>query len=90
MKSSPDPPRLPVRLFAADDGVESVRVLRRGLHVSGGRSIPFDTLPGAWVQKVATGGCYVFQPERINHAPRKIGTTQDFADRPDDLLARFP
>ncbi len=70
-----------------DEELEAIKILRRGVHVAGGRTFKFDSVPGAFVQKQVYGACYVFQPERVERAFRVKGANRDFSSREGDLLA---
>lgn len=64
------------------DRAEAFFVLRRAVFIAGGRGVPLDKMPHA----PARGACFAQQPSRAPGAIRMIGSTQDFGDRPDDLL----
>jgi hypothetical protein len=69
------------------DTHEALRVLRRGVMVSGGRGIDldaFDDNSSGFEQM--TGACFVFQPVNMGKARRYQGNSRNFSDRPDDLL----
>lgn len=69
------------------DTQEALRVLRRGLMVSGGRGIDLDTFDdtSAGFERM-TGACFVFQPANMGRARRCKGNSRDFSERPDELL----
>ena len=68
----------------SEEDAEAALVLRRAVFISGGRNIDLDD-PARRTGPV--GGCWVFQPERMDNAIRNVGSTQDFTDRRDDLLS---
>jgi hypothetical protein len=65
------------------DGAEAALVLRRAIFLRSGRTANLDA------QKSSHGGavCYTTQPSRAPTAYRVVGSTQDFEDRPEALLA---
>ena len=63
---------------------EAALVLRRAIFISHGRKYDLDA-PGN--QRGPIGGCWAWQPERADQAERVIGSTYDFTDRSEDLLA---
>ena len=56
--------------------------LRRAVFIAHGRGMALDE-PGGQFGPI--GGCWVWQPERATHAKRMIGSTHDFAARPEVL-----
>jgi hypothetical protein len=72
-----------------DDMFEAIKVLRRSVHVSGGRSVQFDRFAGAADIKHVLGACYAFQPERVARARRNPDTRRDFTSTPDLPLTGF-
>jgi hypothetical protein len=72
-----------------DDALEAVRVLRRGMLVSGGRVVPMDSLTDSTRNHGAVGACYTLQSERLALTIRNHGSSFDFTDDPDALLADF-
>jgi hypothetical protein len=73
-----------------DDMLEAIRVLRRSIHVSSGRSVDFESFRSAADITKARGACYVFQPERVERALRNPGSRRDFSNTALEPLARFP
>lgn len=63
---------------------EAALILRRAIFVSGGRGIDLDVGEN---YRGPEGGCWVWQPERADQAERAFGSSRDYADRPDELLA---
>lgn len=63
-----------------DDTLEAVRVLRRGIHVSSGRSIPDDLYIDAADITQARGACYVFQPVRVDRGIGGLSHRRDFSN----------
>jgi len=59
---------------------EAALVLRRAVFVAGGRRVADSGQGGPPV-----GGCWVFQPERVNLFERRQGVRFDFTGRPQDL-----
>lgn len=72
-----------------DDALEAVRVLRRGIHVAGGRIFAFEESLLASMSPAAAGACYTFQPVRAANSRRMIDAAFDFTNHPDALLADF-
>lgn len=70
----------------AEDEAEAALVLRRAIHISGGRWFDLDSVPNA-----ATLGsratCHSFQPSVAPKGKRMVGATRDFSDRLEDLLS---
>lgn len=70
------------------EAAEAVLILRRTCLISLGRDFPLDQIPLASDLGERTAGtCYSFQPERSAQAQRIVGSTRDFSDREDELLA---
>ena len=61
-----------------DDMLESVRLLRRAVHISGGRIVPLDLISRADQHPPQLGGCFVFQSHRVAAARRVKGSTFEF------------
>jgi len=67
---------------------EAAIVLRRACLISLGRGFPLDQIPFASDLGERTAGtCYSFAPERSSDGRRIVGSTLDFSDREDQLLA---
>jgi hypothetical protein len=67
---------------------EAAIVLRRACMISLGRGFPLDQIPFASDLGERTAGtCYSFAPERSRDGRRVVGSTLDFTDREDQLLA---
>lgn len=76
------------RLNISDaDELEAVVVLRRAVMISHGRTVSLDPLDNAAATGHVTGACYVFSPGVAERAQRVYGSTLDFTDRPEALLA---
>lgn len=73
--------------FGDIDDIEAVVVLRRAVMISHGRTVSLDTISNAAQTGHVGGACYVFHPGVAEHAMRKPGSTLDFTDRPEALLA---
>jgi hypothetical protein len=74
-----------------DDCAEAIKVLRRGLHVSGGRIQPTREIPSAAFQRSARGiACFTFQPRNAPLAWRRDEDLLDFTHHGHALLADFP
>lgn len=74
-----------------DELAEAIKVLRRGLHIAGGRIQPYHQLPSAAFQ--ASGGgiaCHSFQPRNAPLAFRRDADMLDFTRHRDALLRDFP
>jgi len=93
---SPDPftgqslKRLPqwVEKALDADEIEAALVLRRAVHIAGGRRVNLDLVPDARVLG-RPGTCYSFQPSIAPKAHRVKGSSRDFSDAdPQDLLSR--
>jgi hypothetical protein len=70
------------------DLAEAAIVLRRALHIAHGRMSDLDVLDtGAALMPMMSGSCYTFTPGRAEVGLRMKGSTRDFSDRPDELLA---
>jgi hypothetical protein len=65
------------------DEAEAALVLRRAVFISAGRTMNLDAVPHAMI----SNACYAQHPDRAPTAHRMIGSTQDFDDRPQALLA---
>lgn len=72
-----------------EDGYEAARVLRRGVHVAGGRIFAFQDSPNAHLHPDAAGSCHVFQAVRSHLSTRVIDAARDFTALPDLPLASF-
>jgi hypothetical protein len=74
-----------------DELAEAIKVLRRGLHISGGRIQPVRQIPSAAFQGSGGGAaCFTFQPENAPLAWRRDDDLLDFTRHRDSLLADFP
>lgn len=69
------------------DDFEAVVVLRRAVMISGARTVTLDPLVNAAGTGHINGACYVFQPAVAEHALRNRGSTLDFTETPERLLA---
>lgn len=69
------------------DLAEAARMLRRGVMVSGGRSLDFPAgqTAGALLPQMS-GACFTFQPERAGSAVRMPGSLRDYAQHPEKML----
>jgi hypothetical protein len=71
----------------SEDELEALFVVRRAHLVSGGLRFAPDTpatpLDQSWMQ----GACFTFQPQHAASSARVIGSTLDFTDTPERLLA---
>jgi hypothetical protein len=76
--------------FVDRDTLEAVMVLRRALFVSGNRMYDMDALPRADSTGHVSGVCYVFRDGVAERARRELGSTLDFGEHPDRLLADLP
>jgi hypothetical protein len=65
------------------DGAEAALMLRRSVFISAGRTMNLDAVPHA----MTANACYTQRPDRAVTAWRIVGSTQDFDDRPQALLA---
>lgn len=72
-----------------DDGLEATRVLRRGIHVAGGRIFAFQDSPLASQNKAARNSCHTFQVERSASARRMKDAARDFTALPNLPLVNF-
>ncbi len=72
-----------------DETLEAVRVLRRGIHVSSGRSVPPDLYVDAADVTLARGACYVFQPVRVERGMGGLDNRRDFSADSTALLRDF-
>lgn len=68
----------------SEDEAEAALVLRRAVYVSFGRNIPL----GQVSSRGPVGGCWAWQPERVEQLVRNPDSRQDFTGRPDALLAQ--
>lgn len=68
------------------DLFEAIFVLRRALGIARSRDVELDRFHHAG-SGALMGACYVLQPERAPKAARVKGSTLDFSDAPDALLA---
>lgn len=66
-----------------EDEAEAALVLRRSVHISMGRMTPI----GTHYRGVPLGGCWAWQPERLDTIVRDLTSRQDFSHRADMLLA---
>jgi hypothetical protein len=73
--------------FADVDDFEAIVVLRRAVNISGSRAYDLDAMPHAQATGHVTGACYVFQPGVAERAVRVFGSTLDFGESPEHLLA---
>jgi hypothetical protein len=70
------------------DLAEAAIVLRRALHIAHGRMSDLDVLEtGAALMPMMSGSCYTFTPGRAEVALRMKGSSRDFSDRANELLA---
>jgi hypothetical protein len=69
------------------DALEAVVVLRRAVMISHGRTVSLDTIDNAAATGHVNGACHVFTPGIAERARRIYGSTLDFTDTPDALLA---
>ena len=72
-----------------DETLEAIRVLRRGIHVSTGRSVPQAQSVNAVDFQQVRGACYVFQPVRVERGVRGADNLRDFSGDADALLRNF-
>lgn len=72
------------------DTVEAVRVLRRGIQVSGARGLQLAR-PNRAAEHPALvlGACYAYQADRIQEAIRNADSERDFSTDPEVLLAHL-
>lgn len=68
------------------DLIEQTFVMQRALLVTGGRRVDLDKVPSASSQTWMLGACFAFQPDRVDQAKRRMGSTRTFSN-PDELLA---
>lgn len=73
--------------FTESDALEAVVVLRRAVMISGSRTVTLDPLDNAAGTGHVNSSCYVFHPEVAPLALRMPGSTLDFTDTPQALLA---
>jgi len=73
--------------FIDRDTLEAVMVLRRAVFISGSRIYDLDRIPDAAATGHVSGACYVYQHGVAEHAAREWGSTRDFGDSPQALLA---
>ena len=64
--------------------------MRRAVLISGSRLMDLDALPTPAATGHGVGACYVHHPERMTVARRNVGSTRDFTDAPEALLADLP
>lgn len=76
-----------VQQSADPDALEALFILRRAVLISGSRTLDLDVLATAAQTGHGIGACYVHQPARIALAQRNVGSSRDFTDTPDGLLA---
>lgn len=69
------------------DDFEAVVVLRRAAMISGSRTVTLDPLANAAETGHVDNACYVFQPDVAPLARRIVGSTRDFTDARELLLA---
>lgn len=67
------------------DLAEAAQLLRRGVLVGMGRVFQMDTLSRA--SEIPGGTCHTFQPGTMERGLRIAGSTRDFSERPEALLA---
>ena len=72
-----------------DETLEAIRVLRRGIHVSSGRSATEHLYANAADLKQVRGACYVFQPVRVEKGLRGPDNLRDFSADPSAPLRGF-
>ena len=72
-----------------DETLEAIRVIRRGIHVSSGRSVPPDMYINATDIQHVLGACYVFQPVRVARGIREHDNRRDFSSDIQGLLREF-
>jgi hypothetical protein len=72
-----------------DETLEAIRVIRRGIHVSSGRSIPPDMYVDAAAIPQILGACYVFQPIRVDRGVRDGDKRRDFSRNAAAMLNGF-
>ena len=73
--------------FVDRDTLEAVIVLRRAIFISGSRMFDLDRMPYAASTGHVDGACYVFRRGVADRARRMPGSTLDFGDAPERLLA---
>ena len=67
---------------------EAAIVLRRALHIAHGRIKDLDVHEtGAELLPMMSGTCYTFTPGRADVAVRMKGSTRDFSERAEEMLA---
>ena len=69
------------------DEIEALFITRRAALISGSRLLDLDPLLNPAATGHGVGACYVHQPDRMVAARRNLGSTLDFTDRPQALLA---
>ncbi|CAB1367401.1 DUF2889 domain-containing protein [Denitratisoma oestradiolicum] len=71
------------------DEIEAITIARRTLIVSISLLFDMDNLPAGVNEKMKarSGACYSYQPALIPTLTRAHGSSRDFSQRPDDLLA---
>lgn len=73
--------------LAAPDAIEALFIMRRAVLISGSRLMDLDELPTAAATGHGIGACYVHRSDRIALAKRNVGSSRDFTESPDGLLA---
>jgi len=73
--------------FIDRDELEALMVLRRAVFISGNFMYDMDRLPRADATGHVSGACYVYQHGVAKRAMRMPGSTLDFGDHPERLLA---
>ena len=73
--------------FIDRDALEAVIVLRRAVFISGNRMFDMDRMARADATGHVNGACYVYQQGVAARALRERGSTLDFGDTPERLLA---
>lgn len=73
--------------FVDRDSLEAVHVLRRAVFVSGNRFYDMDRMARASDTGHVRDACYVFREGVAQRAERAGGSTLDFSERPERLLA---
>jgi len=69
------------------DEIEALFITRRAALICGSRLLDLDPLLNPAATGHGVGACYVHQPDRMVAARRNLGSTLDFSDRPQALLA---
>lgn len=73
--------------LADPDAIEAVFIMRRAVLISASRLMDLDQLPTAAATGHGIGACYVHHPDRIALARRNLGSSRDFTESPEGLLA---